>query len=105
MNQRSKRTKYRKNNVGQISVGSSAHPARQDVTRGPAEVVVPPSRATGDIKDKKESLTSKLAGLAKASPLFRKVDPRAAASKEEEEAAIRENTVEQSEDKSEDDKD
>jgi len=91
MNQRISRRSRKVQNISQISIGNSAHPARQNVDHSPVEVVIP-QKATGDIKPE-EKLTERLAGLAKASPLFKKVEPKEIVSKDEEKLAIAKSIV------------
>ena len=92
MNQRVKRSSRKGQNTDLISIGNSAHPARQSVDHSPAEVVIPPMKATGDIPEKK-TLKDRLVGLAKASPLFKEVDPKNVVSKDDEKRVIAESIV------------
>ncbi len=70
------------NRIGLVSGTTGGHNIVHDTNTGKSEVKVPPApRAEPQL------------GLAKASPAFKKVEPKAKAEKTDEEKALAENTV------------
>ena len=97
MNQRLRRQRDGKNNLGIVTVQTGGHVAQHRANED-AEVKVP-QKATGDVKDEK------LKGLAKASPFFKKVKEAVKpVTKKEEQKIIAKATVKKN-DKQEEEKD
>jgi hypothetical protein len=69
------------NRLGLVSGMTGGHNVTHDTNTGRSEVKVPPAKAEAPL------------GLAKASPAFKKVEPKAKAEKKDEEKALAENEI------------
>jgi hypothetical protein len=72
MNQRSKRSSGRKQNINSISVNTGGHTSSQNIDHSPVEVNIPKEKTSEELSGK--SIMEKLKGLAKASPAFKEVE-------------------------------
>ncbi len=87
MSQRIRRAQDRKNNqIGGSTMATGGHVVHHD--RGQDPIVRVPQKATGDVPEEK------LAGVAKASPFFKKLAEVLPKSKAEEQKAVAESVIE-----------